>query len=294
VKHDIRVKGPYADTIEKFFATTSSTVLFPEYISTQVQAGILASSILPNLVAVTTDIGAATYKGLVMAETAADRQMHVIAEGTEVPRTRLATTEHTINLVKIGRALEVTYEALRRQKIDVVAVFLQRVGTQMAIDQCDGALSTIINGDGNSNPLVDIDSDVSGTLDYDEMTKLWLAFGSGYQLNTIVAGDVMLRAILNLNEFKDPEAGFRFQQTGQLISPVGATLKRWSSTAVLPADFVLGLDSRFGLQMVIDGGVKTEVDRIISKQIEETVISAWAGFVKLDTAAFNAIDVTHA
>jgi len=294
VKHDIRVKGLYADVVEKFFATTSSTVLFPDYVTGQVQAGILAASLLPQITAVTTDIGAATYKGLVMAETEADRQLHQIGEGTEIPVTSLSTTEHTVNLHKYGRRLEVTYEALKRQRIDVVAVFLQRMGVQIGLDETDAALGVIINGDGNSNPLVDTDSEVTTVLDYDEMTRLYLAFTAGYGLNTIVVGDPMLRTILNMNEFKDPDVGFSFQRTGQLMSPVGATMLRWTSTAVLPTDYVLGIDSRFGLQQLTDGGVTTEVDRIISRQTEQTVVSKWTGFVKLDTAAFNAIDVTHA
>ena len=293
VKHDIRVKGTHADIIEKFFATTTSTVLFPDYVAGQVQAGILAGSILPSIVATVSDIGAQTYKGLAMAETEADRQLHQVAEGAEIPVTTLGTTEHTVNLKKYGRRLQVTYEALRRQRIDVVSVFLQRMGVQIGLDESDAAISTIINGDGNSNPLVDTNTDVTDVLDYDDMTKLWLAFTAGYQLNTIVVGDTLLRKILNMDEFKDPDAGFSFQRTGQLMSPVGATMIRWSSAAVLPADYVLGLDSRFGLQQVIDGGVTTEVERLISKQVEQTVVSKWTGFVKLDTAAFNALDVTH-
>ena len=75
-------------------------------------------------------------------------------------------------------------------------------------------------------------SEASGTLDYDEMIRLWLAFGNGYQCRKIVVGDTLLQTILGKDEFKDPGAGFSFQRTGELVSPVGAKLLRWASSAV--------------------------------------------------------------
>ena len=292
--HDIRVKGPHADVLQKFFATTSSTVLFPDYVAAQVHAGLMAASILPSLVATTTNIDSHTYKKIKMAESEADRQMHIMGEGAIIPTTSLATTDVAISLVKFGRMLEASYEALRLQRINVVSVFLQRLGAQIGLDESDWAIATIINGDGNSNALVDIDSEVSGTLDYDELVRLWIAFANGYKLTTIVVGNTLLRTILNMTEFKDPEAGFSFQRTGELVSPLGARLVQWSSAAVLPADYVLGVDSRFGLEQITEQEVTTEVDRLISHQLERTAVTKWTGFAKLHDAAFQAIDVTHA
>ena len=292
--HDIRVKGPQADVLQKFFATTSSTVLFPDYVAAQVHAGLMAASILPSLVATTTNIDSHTYKTLKMAESEADRQMHIMGEGAIIPTTSLATTDVAISLVKFGRMLEASYEALRLQRINVVSVFLQRLGAQIGLDESDWAVETIINGDGNSNALEDIDSEVSGTLDYDELVRLWIAFANGYKLTTIVVGNTLLRTILNMTEFKDPEAGFSFQRTGELVSPLGARLVQWSSAAVLPADYVLGVDSRFGLEQITEQEVTTEVDRLIDRQLERTAVTKWTGFAKLHDAAFQAIDVTHA
>jgi len=291
--HDIRVKGPHADVLQKFFATTSSAVLFPDYVAAQVHAGLMAASILPSLVATTTNIDSHTYKKLKMAESEADRQMHTMGEGAIIPTTSLATTDVAISLVKFGRMLEASYEALRLQRINVVSVFLQRLGAQIGLDESDWAVETIINGDGNSNALEDIDSEVSGTLDYDELVRLWIAFANGYKLTTIVVGNTLLRTILNMTEFKDPEAGFSFQRTGELVSPLGARLVQWSSEAVLPADYVLGVDSRFGLEQITEQEVTTEVDRLIDRQLERTAVTKWTGFAKLHDAAFQAIDVTH-
>jgi hypothetical protein len=124
------------------------------------------------------------------------------------------------------------------------------------------------------------------------MVRLWLAFPGGYRCRKIVAGDSLLRTILNLDEFQNPMAGFNFQASGELVSPVGAKLLRWGSTAVLPTDYVLGIDERFALEQVTEHGVITEVDRLIDRQVESTTVSKWTGFVKLDENASQAIDVT--
>ena len=44
-RFDIKVKGAQSDTVEKFFATTESAVLFPEYVARVVQRGMEESDI---------------------------------------------------------------------------------------------------------------------------------------------------------------------------------------------------------------------------------------------------------
>jgi len=294
LRHDIKVKGPNADVLEKFFASSSSAVLFPHYYASQVQAGLLAASIVPDLVATVTDIDSHTYSSLWLAEAEADRQLQEIGEGAEIPTTTIKTATRTVTLKKYGRLVHATYEALRLQRLNVVSVFLQRVGAQLGIDESDAALKVILNGDGNDNALVDTDAEVSGTLDYDELIRLYLAFPSGYKCQKIVAADGMIRTILNMSEFKDPWAGFNFQRTGELVSPVGAKLIRWTSTASLPADFVLGVDQRYCLEQVTERGLTVETDRLIDRQIERSAVTKWNAFVKLDANAAQAIDVEHA
>ena len=83
---------------------------------------------------------------------------------------------------------------------------------------------TVINGDGNSNPATVINTDVSGTLDYDDLVKLWASF-SPFEMNTMVCHIDSLKTILALDEFKDPLAGYRFQSSGELFSPLTLTVQ---------------------------------------------------------------------
>lgn len=289
--HGIKVNGPQADVLEKFFATTSSTVLFPTYVESQIFAGMLAAPIFGDLVATETNIDSHTYESLYLTESESDRQLRVVGEGDVLPETTISTAEHSIKLKKYGRLLKASYELLRLKRLNVISVFLNRVGAQIAIDEVDEALNVIINGDGNSNALSDTDSEVSGTLDYDEMLRLWLTFPEPYRMNVIVARDANIRTILNMSQFQNPLAGMKFQATGEMISPLGCKLDRWNAT--IPADWVLGIDNRYCIEQVTEQGVTTESDRLIDRQLERTAITKWTGFVKMDNNANQAIDITH-
>ena len=50
-RFDIKVNGRGSDCVEKFFQTSNSAALFPEYISRAVRQGMERADILPNLVA---------------------------------------------------------------------------------------------------------------------------------------------------------------------------------------------------------------------------------------------------
>ena len=50
-RFDIHVKGSGSDMVEKFFHTTDSSVLFPEFVSRVVRQGLEEESILPAITA---------------------------------------------------------------------------------------------------------------------------------------------------------------------------------------------------------------------------------------------------
>ncbi|MBR5381811.1 MAG: phage major capsid protein, partial [Oscillospiraceae bacterium] len=50
-RFDIRVKGAGSDMVEKFFRTTESAVLIPEYVARSVRAGMEEKDILPSITA---------------------------------------------------------------------------------------------------------------------------------------------------------------------------------------------------------------------------------------------------
>jgi hypothetical protein len=300
----ICTKGPHSDIVEKFFGTTSSAVLFPAYVESQIVLGMLAASILGSLIATETNINAHTYKSLAYTDVAAQQQLGIAGEGALLPKVKITTADRSIDLYKFGCTIEATYSAIRLQRIDVLSIHLQRIGMRIALDECDWAIETLIAGDGNTGSAMSgtdgtlglLNSEVSTVLDYDELVRLFGAFTTGYQMRVAVANWTNLRTILNMAEFKDPMSGFNFQSTGVLPGPMGANWQRWDSTGStnFSTDRILAIDNRFALEQVTEQGVVTESDKLIEAQIDQSVITKWTGFAKLDYNAAKCLDITHA
>lgn len=288
------VKGPEADVLGKFFEATPSTILFPAYVESQVVAGLLLTSLVPMAVAQEVTINSHTAEHLTMTESEADRQTVRTSEGARGSTVTVRTAERSVKLEKYQAQLDASYESLRLQRLNVVSLFLQRLGAQLAVDETDDLIQTAIDGDGNSGSgVTDTDAEVSGTLDYDELIRLSLAFPKGYEFRLAIVNDTNLRTILNMDEFKNPLSGFTFQANGRMPSPLGAEWHRWTSTgsAAFDTDRILALDTRLALAQYTEQGVLTESDRLIDRQFERTVVSKWTGFGKLDGAATQCLDI---
>lgn len=293
----ICAKGANSDTLQKFYSTTSSTILFPAFVESQIMLGILQAAILPALVATETNINSHTYQGLRYTDVEADQQMAEVGEGAELPVTKITTAETAINLKKFGRVLKATYEALRLQRINLVSIHLQRMGIRLALDETDWAIQTLIAGDGNTGSNItnanDIDCAVQGTLTYADLVNLDQEFPEGYDMTAMVTRKANVVTMLNMAEFKDPMAGFSYQRTGAMPGPFGATLHKWDSTGAtnFPSLAILAVDGRYALEQVTEQGLTLETDKLITSQWERIAMSKWTGFSKLDYDATQVLDV---
>jgi len=291
----LRTRGPEADALGKFFVSGAAAVLFPTFVEAEAVAGLLLTSLVPFAVAQEVTVNSHTAEHLALTDTEGDRRTSRSGEAARAATVTLRTADRTIRLEKYQAVLNASYESLRLQRLNVVRLFLQRLGTQIGVDETDDLIETAIAGDGNPGSAVaDTDAEVSGTLDYDELIRLSLAFPKGYQLGLAVVNDTHLRTILNMAEFKDPLAGFNFQRHGRLPGPLGADWHRWTSTgsAAFSTDRILALDPRLALVQYTEQGVLTETDRLIDRQLERTVVSKWTGFGKLDYQATQCLDIT--
>ena len=286
------------DTIEKaFFSSNNDSALFPVYLAQSIIAGQLAGSLVPFFVAMTERVNSGVVEKITMNETEANRQLSRTGEGADLPRTTLSRSDTSVALVKYGRLFEATYEVYRRQTLDMVGLFLQRMGIQFGIDQSDDLIEALIAGDGTaSSAVTDTDAEVSGTLDYDELIRLSQAFGIGYGMNRAVINDTNMRTILNMSEFKDPMIQVRFQERGlnDQVPILGATFHRWTSTgsSSFSTDRILAVDSRFAIKQVQEGDFLEEADQIIGRQTRVVTMSIWTAFVKLQTGATQCLDIT--
>lgn len=286
-RFDIKVSGAGSDNVEKFFQTSSSAALFPEYISRAVHQGMEQADSLKDIIATTTYIEGMDYRSIASVPTDSEKELQIVTEGNSIPETQVRTQENLVSLKKRGRMLVSSYEALRFQRLDLFTVTLRQIGAYIARSQMKDAISVLINGDGNSNAAETVSAGTSGSLVYSDLVALWGELNP-YQLNTIIAPTAMVSSMLNMSQMQDATAGNTFHSTGKMITPLGANLIHAPSMA---AGKVIGLDRNYALEMVIAGDVTTEYDKLIDKQLERAAITCIAGFAKIFRDASKVLTV---
>lgn len=274
-RFDIKVSGSGSDQVWKFFESTSSAALFPEYVTRAVRMGMEQENVLGDIIAAKTSIDGMDYRSIVSCPTAEEKSLKVVMEGTTLPQTVVRTQENLVHLHKRGRMLVASYEALKYQRLDLFTVTLRQIGAYIARAQLEDAVNVLVNGDGNGN-AAHVTACEAG-LTYDELLKLWAEI-SPYKLNTIIAPTDAMRTILSLGEMRDSSAGLNFQGTGRMITPMGAKLIHVPSMA---GGNIIGLDKNYALEMVQAGDIVTDYDKLIDRQLERASISCIAGFAKI-------------
>ncbi len=289
----IRAKGAGSSTVEKFFRTMDSAVLFPEYIARTVRQGMEENDILPAITATTTVIDSMDYRSIYSNPTDEDKELRAVEEGAEIPATEVKTKEHLVSLSKRGRMLVASYEAIRFQKLDLFGVMLRQIGAHIQKQLVKDAVNVIIYGDGNENDSPQFalgDGPISGTdgnLGYDQLVEFWGQFDP-YTMNTILCSTATMTQLLKIPELQNPMTGLNFQGTGKLTTPLGAQLHR---TGAVVDGMIIGLDNRYALELVKAGDVLVEYDKLIDRQLERAAITSICGFGKICAGAAAALNV---
>ncbi len=286
-RFDIKVKGKNSDSVEKFFQTSSSASLFPEYVRRAVFTGVEQYNVINDIVATTTRIDGIDYRSIVSDPFEKSYDPAPLMEGSFIPETEIKIQENLVKLLKRGRMLVSSYEALRYQRLDLFTVTLRQIGAYIGRMQLSDAVDVILNGDGNSNPAEVIEVESSGTLTYADLINFWAKF-SPYELNTMLASTEAVQALLALPEMQDSRAGLDFHGTGKLITPMGATLIHVPS---MSGKQIIGLDKNCALEMVQAGDIVTDYDKLIDRQLERASITSTAGFAKLFVNAAKVLNI---
>ncbi len=280
-RFDIKVSGKGSDTIEKFFATTDSAALFPEYVSRAVNAGREEADMLGDIVATVTKIDGMDYRSCTSSLSDDDKSLKRVAEGAFIPTTEIKTSDNLVRLHKRGRMLVASYEALRFQRIDLFTVTLKQIGAYIARTQMADAVDVILNGDGNQNGCGSVTPVTSGSLSYADLINMWTSL-SPFELNTVLASTRAMTDLLTMSEMRDAVAGLNFQGSGKMITPLGANLIH---SPELNGKNIIGLDKNCALEMVVAGDVAVDYDKLIDRQLEKASISCIAGFAKIYNGA---------
>ena len=262
-RFDIKVKGSASDAVEKFFRTSDSAVLFPEYVARSVRQGMEEGDLIPQLTAAVTQFDGMDYRSITTEAGGIEKELHQVEEGAQIPSTTIRVRDSLVRLRKRGRMLVASYEAVRYQKLDLFSVALRQIGAHISRMHLDDAVSVLLQGDGNNNPAEISQTAAAEALSYDDLVGFWAKFDP-YVLNTMLVSGPMMVKLLKLQEFQNPLTGLNFQGTGQLATPMGAALLR---SGAVPDDMIIGLDRRFALELVQGSDVTVEYDKLIDRQL---------------------------
>lgn len=256
-----------------------------------------------SLIAMETPVDGDAIRTFYLTNDAEQTSMTRVAEYSDVPRVRLTGGEHVIRLHKYGRSFEASYETLRRQRLDKIALHIRRMAIQTEIDKLGELVSVLINGDGNSgtaatvHALSALDSAASGSL----TLKAWLAFkmkfANPYVITHALAREahVLAMFMLNMGSANVPlvnistPAGFGyFTQMNPGLAD--STAVGWTDDVA--ASKILGWDRRLGVEMLTEiGGNIQEVEKFVSRQAEVLVMTEVVGWAIVDGNAARVLNL---
>lgn len=133
----------------------SNEWLFPAWVETTIREAAYAQDIINYLCDTTQGVDSNIVKSatldLMNDKNKPSIKKARIAEGADLPIGRIYIGEKAINLWKHGRAIELTYEAARRMRIDLFTKQMNAIISDIAFQNLDAAVDVLVNGDGNDN-----------------------------------------------------------------------------------------------------------------------------------------------
>lgn len=263
-RFDIKISGENCDKVERFFVTTESAVLFPEFVRRAVTAG-MEDSVLSEIIAVKTVSDSNQYRGY---NVTADAEYTLnTAEGTALPETSIKEAETAVNLLKFGRLITASYEAVRQQRLDVFALTLRSIGKKLADAMVNSAV-TVLKKDSDSQSIA------GSALAFGDITSLFGSF-DGFDMTAIIASPKNVAAIISMSEFSD---AITSDEKGNIILPFGTKLIKSSQ---IDDNTIIGLDNRYALEFVTSSELVMESDKLIDRQMDAFTVSCNLVFRKL-------------
>ncbi len=268
-RFDIKVSGSNSDPVSKFFATTDSAALFPEYVSRAVKLGVASNNKVERIVATTTEIEGMDYRSISTNNLKQDFELSEVSEGEALPELTIKLNSKLTKLKKHGKMLVTSYEAIKFQRLDLFTTVLKHIGTCISNSEFIQAIGAITEDENIRKIPVQ-----TGTLSFVDIINAW-AGAQPYQMTSLVINQAMLGKLLQMEEFRDSITGFDTYATGNMATPFGAEVFLLTE---IPNNAVVTFDKNYAVEKVQAGGIITEFDKLIDRQLERATISTIVGF----------------
>lgn len=257
---------------------------------------------LSEVVAVTTPIEGDAYRAMYIETSVAETRMRRVSEAAELPKAKLTTSENTVRLYKYGRAIDVSYEVLRRMRFDKLAIHVALMAIQTEADKLATVIDILVSGDGNNDTaainynLTALDATTTaGAMTLDAWLAFKLKFQNPYTLTTVITREAGALKLLRLNTgsanvplTSPTPVGFgSFRMVNKnLADGVGLGV-----TDDAPATKLVGIDNRLAIERVTEIGANiSEVQRWVTRQVQTLTMSETEGYAVLDDDAAKTLD----
>lgn len=271
-RFNIRISGQGCDRVEKFFTSTETAVLFPEFVTRCIKKGF-DDTLLSSVCAAQTVSGSSQYLGCVLDDTA---EYVTSSQATVLPTATVKESTTAISLLKYGRLINASYEAIRQQRLDVFGVMLKSIGVKLAVSVIKNAVSVL---------ETDADSISVSSLTYDSLAELYGQFDC-FNMTTIIASPEAASKIVAMEQLSDTSA----DANGKMILPFGSELIK---TSAVGSDTIIGLDKNFALEFITSSNLVMETDKLIDRQLDQITVSITCGFRKITPDAVKVLTITE-
>jgi len=274
----------------------------PYYDSTMVRPSQQIAPAIPltELVGMTTAINSDAYRAFYLTYDATQLRKYRVGETAEIPVATVVGAQREVRLQKYGRGISISYEAMRRMRVDKLAFFIQKLAVQTEIDKVAAALAIIIAGDGNSGTAATAVSQstldaaaTTGTLSLKAWFALELLFVEPYTLTTALmqkAVALQLR-LLNTGTANVPLVVANLGTNLSLINQTGDGV-RYGFTTEAPTLKIVAFDKRYCLEMITEIGADiSEMERAANNQTQTLYLSEVMGFSVMDGNSAYVLDV---
>ncbi|MFC1555121.1 hypothetical protein ACFL7D_10830 [candidate division KSB1 bacterium] len=252
-------------------------ILAPEWFRRQIIKGMQLYADADDLVAVSSKVKGPSFQPLYIKNPSdKGKSLAKFSQGSSMPRVSVLYRDKSINLNDYGRAFDFTYKVIQHCDLSELKVILWYVGYNIQNDKMGAIYNLVMSGDGTVGTSNSVPAGTSGlsNLTYDDLVDLFISFRP-FKMTRLIVSTAVEAAILKLSEFKDPQAGFSFQRTGDVMTPLGAKIAVYTEAS---DNYIAAIDHRFAVKKGYDQELIIEHDKIIDRKIEQTAVSQELGY----------------
>lgn len=257
------------------------TYVTPEVILSPIMSGAIQAAFYDRLTAVTENVpnDVVTVPKIDIS----DASMEKGSEFSKANRGKVTAGKKTVAFEKTQKALEISYEALRRHSLNFVQIYFEHLGALMGSDLNRDLVTVSINGDqvdgSESAAVIGIKSLTEG-FKYRDVVRGFVRMGlMGQTPNAIVASELMAEAWLDMPEVKNRQLGSPVLNL-RLQTPIPADLPVFIAPNMPSTQFEL-VNTSVAFGQLVEQGLMIETDKVINGQFYESVASAYIGFMNI-------------